>query len=191
MDLAKRGFLLFTSLSLLALSGCVSTQNTRDVAEQPVLPGWVYVSYGISASDVTERRGTLADTYDEYVGQLLDDGMSIESSAWLKPVYGNQNLLWVQSAEVGKARARDVQASSKEFEPLGYAFRQGVLLTGEVKWWYTGYRAPVSDTAYQDVTFYCEADSGVSVMYWGAGIAEPAEETEVVRTLLRAMNKNC
>lgn len=192
MDFAKRGFLLFTFLLLLqALAGCVSTQNTKTASEPPALPGWVHVSYGLSASEVAERRGTLADTYDEYVGQLLDDGMSTENSAWLKPVYGNQNLLWVQNAEIGKARARDIQASSKEFEPMGYAFRQGVLLIDGVKWWYTGYQAPVSDVAYQDFTFYCEADAGVSVMFWGDGMAEPADETEAVRKLLRIMNRNC
>ena len=53
---------------------------------------------------ISKHRGSLADNYDEFVGELFDDGLGIINTGWLKPAYGNQNLIRTLDPDFGERR---------------------------------------------------------------------------------------
>ena len=110
-------------------NSCAFSENTKykQVSLEITLPGWVAVSFGIDNDFVLSNKGNLDETYDEFVGGLLDDGLLINKSYWIKPTYGNENLLWTLDANIGKRRTNALQRSEKEFIDVGYEFFDGYL----------------------------------------------------------------
>jgi hypothetical protein len=116
---------------------------------------WILESARITSHSIAAHWPKL---YDEFVGQLLDDGLNIEDAGWLKPVYGNQNLLWTCDAGIGKRRAESLLRSMKEFSPEVYEFKQGEVKIANRRWMYLGYTDRTNGTDspwFQSFVFVC------------------------------------
>ncbi len=168
-----------------------ATQSTGQIT----LPGWVVVSPGIEKQQMASQKGQFSQTFDEFVGGLIDAGMDVTMSTWLKPTYGNQNLLWVPDGEVGEQRRSALVKSRDDFNRAIYAFRKGVFIADSVSWEYAGYMdksAGEGSSAFNSYVFVCGDElKGVSVFYWGDGIAVLPYEMESVETLLNTLSPRC
>jgi hypothetical protein len=187
-------------IALAAHNACSFTGGTQVTLSQsrptaPVVPGWVRVVFGIESDHILMHRGRLAETYDEYVGGLFDDGLSVNDTGWLKPTYGNRNLLWTLDTDIGRQRQQSLLKSKDEFPPDTYAFANGVVDVANSNWTYVGYIDKTSgagSAAFQSFIFVCKgSSSGASVFYWGDGTAILPQENNSIQELLSELSSHC
>ena len=169
--------------------------NEAQAVHNFVVPGWVVVAPGINEKQIADKRGGLAQTYDEFVGGLLDDGMNIADSVWMKPTYGNQNILWADSKLIGQRTINSWMKNKDHFNSTNYEFKKDKLIVKGIGWQYAGYTDKTAGTglkAYNAYSFVCVNKSkGISVFYWGDGMAISPEKNESVLILLAQLTSSC
>jgi len=177
------------------MSGCTSPeQGAQQTTPNISLPGWVQVSFGINDQYIHNNKGHLDEVYDEYVGSLIDDGLSINRSHWVKPTYGNENFIWTLSATVGAKKIIALQKSKSMFEESGYKFLTGSIKAEGLNWNYSGYSIPPanSDVAtFKSYIFVCDKNKGVSVFYWGNNSIDNPQDFNGVTHLLKSLSSKC
>lgn len=187
-------------LSLAAIASCsfagdVLKAKGESVGVSLSVAGWIPVGFSINASYVDRHRGGLSQNYDEFVGGLFDDGLQLQDAGWLKPTYGNQNLLWTLNSSLGSLRQKMLQDSIKEFESNTFQFKSGSISVGNTQWKFSGYidKAQGSGSAaFQSFIFVCaESSPGVSVFYWGDGVALEPQNTAGLKELLSKVSSYC
>ena len=174
---------------------CASAENKNRLAPESV-PGWVQVMPGVSAAYLANHVGNMARVFDEYVGGLIDQGMNLSESAWLKPVYGNQNLLWIRGVAFGEKMQRAMAEIEKEVSNDYSHYLHGDMMVGDVEWKYYGYQMNPrkgDGTSFQDFVFVCSSNSatGASVFYWGDEMRVDAHKLHDVESLLSMLNSQC
>lgn len=187
-------------IATAAADGCSVTKGTQSTWKQsrnttPVVPGWVPVVFGIESDYISANRGHLSEIYDEFVGGLFDDGLSLNNTGWLKPTYGNRNLLWTLDSDIGGRRQESLLKSKEEFPSETYAFANGVVDVTNSGWKYVGYIDKTNgagSAAFQSYIFVCRgSSSGASVFYWGDGTAIRPQDNESIKELLSELSLHC
>lgn len=184
----------------LLLCGCswnphsLTNQTRQPFPGKPTVDGWVSVDFGIDADYISGHRGRMGELYDEFVGQLFDDGLTMKDTGWLKPTYGNKNMLWTCDGGIGKRRVQSFSRSMKEFPVEAYEFKEGEI-EAKGRWLYSGYTTKTNgnDQEFQSFVFVCEGTStGISLFYWGEGtvIAED-QVAPSIKILLSELSSYC
>lgn len=182
------------------ISSCYSSKQTQPIGEQicykePIVPGWVPVEFGIKNDYILKHRGHLEEIYDEFVGRLFDDGLKLEGTGWLKPTYGNQNLLWTFDSDLGYRHQRLLLKSKEKFQSDTYEFTNDSIEISNNSWKYVGFADKTLGTnsqSFQSFIFVCRgASKGVSVFYWGDGMAMQPQESQSVKELLTELSCQC
>jgi len=62
-----------------------------------------------------------------------------DRSFWIKPTYGNENLLWALDSTMSLQKRQALVRSKEEFIDSGYTIVDGVLEKAGSKWSYSGY----------------------------------------------------
>ena len=156
----------------------------------PVIPGWMYVAF-IDPEATSRNRIKLAEFDGEFFGPLFEDGLKIDDTGWLKPAYGNRNLLWTLDSGIGNRRQQAILESREKFSSSLYDFTDGIIEIAEHGWRYAGYTITAGGpgtAAYQSFIFVC---SGVSVFYWGDGSSVAPQEDQSVIALLTELSSHC
>ena len=185
----------FLVVILFAACDQSTIDNARQDSEKISIPGWLTVLPGIDKHETAGQKGLFAQTYDEFVGGLIDDGIDIALTTWFKSTYGNKNLLWVPDAKVGLQRLSALIKSKGDFNPAVYTFEKGTLAISRRQWVFAGYSdnsAGAGSKAFNSFVFVCGDESeGASVFYWGDGIATSPNENDSVKTLLSQLSSHC
>jgi len=187
--------------AIVIIDGCTLSEKTGKQKAQPetlspVIPGWVKVSIGIDAEYISSNLGNLSELYDEFVGGLFDEGLLIDHFYWIKPVYGNENLLWTFDAHIGLQRKKPFTELKDEFTNSGYDIIDGTLDIAGSEWHYFGYSSamPASGSPdFRSYVFVCrsETSQGVSAFYWGnSGINLPKNNSSIIQ-LLTLLSSRC
>lgn len=190
---------VITLMAALTTDACSFTKGKQTKGTQsryttPVVPGWVHVDFGIEPGYISTHRGRLAEVYDEYVGGLFDDDLKMKDTGWLKPTYGNRNLLWTLDSDIGKNRQQSLLKSKEEFQSDTYEFTNGLLDVANRSWNYVGYTDKTlgaGSAAFQSFIFIFRGSSGASVFYWGEGTAIQPQESQSVKDLLSELSSQC
>lgn len=187
--------ILLPLIASCSFAGDAQKIKHKSTYTNPAVAGWLPVSFSIDADYVLLHRGKLGHIYDEFVGGLFDDGLQLKSTGWLKPTYGNQNLIWTLDPSFGALRQEKLQKSIKEFQSNLIQFKSGSIIAGGVPWIFTGYIDKAQGTGsdvFQSFVFVCsEPSSGVSVFYWGEGIALEPQNNNSVIELLSKVSLHC
>lgn len=181
---------------LFLLAGCSQFHyaNRTPASNGMIIPSWVFVDFGIEEKQSTLHQGQMDEFYDEYVGGLINEGLSVGKARWIKPTYGGENLLWVFDSTLGRKRIGALSKDKSAFEESGYDFREGAIEAASIKWHYSGYTvSPVSkgSSSYKSYVFVCGAQSGVSVFYWGASGIDRLQNNHSVMLLLERLSSRC
>ena len=191
---------VITLIAAVTINACSFTKGTQSTWKQsryttPVVPGWVPVVFRIEPDYISTHRGRLAEIYDEFVGGLFDDGLRVKDTGWLKPTYGNQNLLWTLDSDFGNRRQQSLLKSKEEFQSGTYEFTNGFIDVANFSWNYVGYTDKTlgaGSAAFQSFIFVCRgSSSGASVFYWGEGMAIQPQESQSVKELLSELSSHC
>lgn len=195
---------LFLCVILLIASAannaCSITKGKQSTWKQtrystPVVSGWVPVVFGVESDYITTNRGRLSEIYDEFVGGLFDDGLSIDKTGWLKPTYGNLNLLWTLDTDIGSRRQQSLFKSREEFPSDTFEFADGVVSVSNSIWKYVGYKDKTNgagSAAFLSFIFIHRGSStGASVFYWGDGTAIQPQKNKSVKELLSKISSYC
>ena len=189
---------LATLLSVVLFGACSPTweaRSIRDKGQQSAIAvnGWVPVEFSLGPDDISVHRGRLDKLYDEFVGGLLDDGLALDNTGWLKPTYGNQNLLWTLDSAIGIRRQQALLKSREAFQSNTYVYRNGFVAIGNQDWKYVGYTDKTLDTAvfHSFVFVWKGSASGISVFCWGEDFAIPPQRNPSIRKLLSKLSSNC
>jgi hypothetical protein len=181
-------------------NACSITKETQSTWKQslcptPVVSGWVPVVFGVESDYIATNRGRLSEIYDEFVGGLFDDGLSRGKTGWLKPTYGNRNLLWTLDSDIGNRRQQSLLKSIEEFPSETYEFANGVVNVSNSSWKYVGYMDKTNGTgsaAFLSFIFICRGSTtGASVFYWGDGMAIQPQANKSVKELLSEISSYC
>jgi hypothetical protein len=82
-----------------------------------------------------------------------------------------------------------------EFQSDTYEFKNDSIEASSRSWTYVGYIDKTHGTgseAFQSFVFVCEgSSSGVSVFYWGDGMALQPQENQSVKQLLSKLSSQC
>lgn len=179
-------------LFLLLLSGSLATVNAEKFKQ--IIPGWVEVSFNIDEKYISLNKGKLDESYDEFVGELIDNGLLINKSHWIKPTYGNQNLLWTLNSKIGKEKIRKIETSKDQFSSSEYTFSNGELIIKGEKWNYSGYSInikPSNSEKFKSYILSCEKNNGISVFYWGNDSINLLKNNSSIMSLLKILSKQC
>lgn len=186
-------------LGLVTITACTERTNAdsaRSTSETtPAVAGWVPVMFHNQIAALSQGKGNLFETYDEFVGGLVDDGLDANKATWLKPTYGNQNMLWVPDAKFGEQKKQRLLQSKSNFPSTAYEFYDGTMKLSDDIWSYVGYLDKTTGSgakAFQMFIFVCKGTSpGISVFYWGDGIAVHPYEIESTSSLLSQLSHKC
>lgn len=179
-------------LFLFLLSGSLAIANTEKFEQ--TISGWVEVSFNIDDKYIALNKGKLDESYDEFVGELIDNGLLIKKSHWIKPTYGNRNLLWTLDSKIAKEKIRKIEKSKKQFISSEYAFSNGDLIIKDKKWNYSGYsiKTKTSDSeGFKSYVLSCEKNKGISVFYWGNDNINLLKNNSSIINLLNVLSKQC
>lgn len=187
-------------IGLFATSGCVHKNlvkhpHKKNAGNVLDIEGWERVAFADHADYFRKNRGKLAYTYDEFVGALLDQGLDVDQSEWLKPTYGNQNILWTFDRALGKQRVQRLIQSKSEFSPRFYDFYENTLNVSDTRWQYAGYKdksSGVDVAPFQTFVYVCgNGSSGLSIFYWGSDILVEPHKTVDVKNALTKLSDKC
>lgn len=188
---------VYVLLLLMFVTACEQQKpdNSKPVLNETKVPGWVVVLSGLTETQLSSQKGKLAQTYDEFIGGLIDDGLRLTESVWYKPTYGNQNILLVKNRNSGQRMMGAWIINKKEFSSTNYEFKQDKLTVNNVDWQYAGYSDNTTgegSKAYNAYAFVCGSkEKGVSVFYWGDGLAISPVKNESVMMLLSNLTAHC
>jgi len=181
--------------------GCdAANVHAQSVAmkEEVKISGWVRVDFGLDQKFLHRHRGEMYEAYDEYVGDLIDNGLNPDQSYWYKPVYGNQNILWTDEAKPGYERYTRFSRPDSDKAFANVVTRVDKLSVGGQVWRYAGntqkvIRSEKYADIFQDYVFYCQskAGKGVSLFYWGDETQQPAYKNQTIIVLLKQLSKQC
>lgn len=186
--------LILSLASFSVLSGTQKHDKTTFSTTVSSIPGWVKVSFGIDNEFVLLNKGKLNESYDEYVGGLIDDGLMIDYSRWIKPTYGNENLLWTYNSGIGIKKINTLEHSKKEFTDIGYNFLDGSLIVKAKEWNYSGYSVPSTDSSsmsFKSYIFVCNGNTGISIFYWGNSALKLPKDNLSIIQLLELLSHHC
>jgi len=187
---------IYLVVTIAVVSGCVISDSIAQ-KENPIniiVPGWVYVDFGIDNEDVISNTGKLYSSYDEFVGGLFDDGLSLRESKWIKPTYGNENLLWTFDSTIGNRKLNALKKSKQEFSNSGYEFVSDSMKIANTTWTYSGYlikEANKESQNYKSYVLVCNARKGISVFYWGKSGIDRLQDNQSILQLLKKLSTHC
>ncbi len=191
----KKTYLIICLLTILVINSCTSSEQEIQVTNANIaLSGWKTVSFDVDEKFILKNKGHLDEVYDEYVGILIDDGLDINQSHWLKPTYGNENIIWTLNSSIGSQKIISLQKSKSMFEESGYKYLNGGIKSGNTSWEYSGYSTPPtsSDTStFKSYIFVCQKNNGVSVFYWGNNNIDQPQKMNEVTEILKQLSDNC
>jgi hypothetical protein len=182
---------------LMSITLCSSTKEVQTITKpvhqtKPVIPGWVSVDFVIDSEYISKHRGNLAENYDEFVGDLFDNGLNLKNTGWLKPTYGNQNLLWTTDSELGNHRQQMLLKSTEEFKSDALELINDTIQITKVNWYYVGLIDKirgVGSASFQSYVFVCKGSSfEASVFYWGDGLNIQPHKNKCVIELLTKLS---
>ena len=176
------------SMVFVSTTGCTNMlgatpERSSNGNITPSIEGWMQVSFPNNES-----------YYDELIGSLVDEGLDVKKSIWLKPSYGNENLLWTYGTALGNQQRIKLSQSKEDFNKKYYEFYEGKIDIGKISWGYSGYlnKRRKAVPPYQYFSFVCEGDtSGVTVFYWGNELSIVSLELEYIKDLLSKLSDKC
>ena len=175
---------------ILLLAGIsISTAKSEQL-----ISGWVEVSFNIDKKYISLNKGKLDELYDEFVGGLIDDGLPVEKSHWIKPTYGNKNLLWTLDSKIAKEKIKKLESSKDKFIATQYKFINGSLKIKNKKWSYFGYSTPIGDSTskyFKSYILSCEKNDNISIFYWGNDNINLLKNNQSIIQLLETLSKKC
>jgi|AntRauTorckE5430_2_1112549.scaffolds.fasta_scaffold05724_4 hypothetical protein len=183
----------FFSFATLWCTFSISQEHSSHNFSWP-LPGWVSVDFGLVKKNLNESRGDFSENYDEFVGALLDIGLNPNLSTWIKPTFGNSNILWTNNSQLGHQYANSLWEDKQTFSPDNYTFHKNKIAIEGVVWNYTYFKQSLnlsSDENYWAGVFFCKGDPGVSVFYWGIGPDVDLKTSDDVRQSLALFYNSC
>lgn len=188
--------LLSLALLSLACSPSAPEGSESEGGPEPVeTPGWVTVDFGLDPEFVRANRGQMASVYDDQVGRLIDVGLDPGRSIWIKPTYGNRNIIWtLDGGTLARGHRRALTEAAGELGPT-IQVEIGEFEAGGRSWSYAGYIDRTEGTgpeAFRSAVYACGTGAtGVSVLYWGEGLPVEPHRVESVHTLLEKLAARC
>ena len=198
MNWIKLLYKFMLMIAVLSVTGCYfqNGKSSSNDKNRIMLDGWERVAFADRSDYFSKNRGDLSASYDEFVGALIDQGLEVDNTEWLKPTYGSQNYLWTSTAKIGNQQKKMLNASKSEYSPNFYEFYDGEIEYSNVRWLYSGYIDKIEGVyanSFRMFIFVCKGESsnGVSVFYWGSGISMLPIETEDTKILLSKLSTKC
>lgn len=189
----KNDFFITAIISFFIISNnsfAITEQKIKQIST--LLPAnWVKVNFGLNKATLAQHKGKMVLHYDEFVGSLIDEGLQLEKSVWIKPTYGNKNLLWTyDDNQVGYQNYRNLVEPQTERFPASQ-IKVGNIELDHKKWQYSGYFLKNTTPIYTAVTYYCDGKTqDIAVFFWGEGNTNFADDPSV-RELLTHLNLVC
>lgn len=154
-------------MAFVCSTSCFANKNDT-------VDGWLKVS-------IDERAILAAD--NEFLAALIEQGLDINTSTWIKPTFGSDNMLWfVDTRGVGRnyyQRLADMDSQQ---------FPNTQKQTGDgTPWQYTGYR--YNDTTFVLRVYLCtQRDNNTVLLFWSGESAPKYHDLEKQLELLKG---NC
>lgn len=141
---------------ILYIAGCAKNAHSVEVS---IPNGWVEVK-------VSNRAILAAD--NEFLGALIGRGLDIEQAHWIKPLFGNENVIWfTDQNDIGLDYYTRLKNTSKHDFPSA-SLESGTLEVSGVSWRYAGYQ--YDDHSLTQKVFLCgNTPRRLVLLYWGAG----------------------
>lgn len=117
-----------------------------------IVKGWLKVS-------IDEQAILTAD--NEFLGTLIEQGLDISNTTWIKPAFGNDNMLWfVDRAGAGHRYYQRLRAMDTKQFPNTRA-QSG----DKTPWQYAGY--DYTDTPFVLRLYRCaQKENGTMLLFW-------------------------
>ena len=181
-SIAQLFLLIMRLLTILPLmtaitfsTGPVTEQNPSDM----VLKGWVRVLF--SASNVIDEN--TGKNIDPIVGSIIKAGIPPPRMIWLKPVYGNQNILWFNSSTFSLEKHMRERIQRHEL-PFGHHGK--ITPTSAV--WYSVTIPLIEDLQLSILACRHSPKSETVVFYWGT---DKSQFIEDLINVLITLSKEC
>ncbi len=134
-----------------------------EAATRPVIPaGWVQVDF---------FPGTVFDThsghhFDQIMGPLVEDKLIPRELVWLKPTYGNQNILWFSQGPGQMQILRDKMIEPFRNSDQGWKQRKGQYIVNGAPWQFV--ELELAKENLQIAILVCrQGTQDTAVLYWG------------------------
>lgn len=173
----------FLSTVTILLSSLI-TACTSNSSASFIPKGWVEVNF--NASSVYDRATNT--NLDEFIGPLVQKGILPTKSIWLKPTYGNQNILWFGTPTLGGKQLQEDMKKNSEGAAPPWNTSAEQQKVGSITWDKVTLAPKNSDFEISIWTCTSLSKSQTVALYWGT---ETKMFGEDLKQLLSHLEKGC
>ena len=173
--------LLFSTL-LITVMSAASLAGSSDSAQFAKEIGWMNSQF--NDDDVYER--STKHILDEIVGPLVKAGVKSHDMVWLKPTYGNQNILYFsQSKSFANEEINIIRLNSPKAVPP-WTINEGIKTFEKIK--YRFIKTSMPNSPFSQALYVCHGEKSHLIYYWGT---EGNRHKSDLSELLKLISKRC
>ena len=144
--------------------------------------GWLIVQF--DADDVYDR--SIKHSIDEVVGPLVRAGIKTDKMVWLKPGYGNQNLLYFSADKsFAEKELKQIKQNAPKAVPPWSVKESTEIIESKT---FHAVETSLPGEAFTYAIYVCDGKRSQLVYYWGTETAQHRDELE---KLLKIVAKRC
>jgi hypothetical protein len=178
-----KSFPIFSLLTLFFFSN-LSSGFAADLqpAQMAKAIGWLIVKF--DADDVYDR--STQHSIDEIVCPLVRAGIDTDAMVWMKPSYGNQNLLYFSTDKLfAEKELKQIKQNAPKAVPPWFVKESTEIIESKT---FHAVETSLPGEAFTYAMYMCDGKQSHLIYYWGTESAQHRDELE---KLLKIVANRC